>query len=401
MQGKPNPRRPYGSGSLHEHRGAWYGTWWVGPRQVKRKVGAKRRRGTSDGLTRRQAESQLRRMIEATRATRVDERLTLEQAAERYIRHLELVKGNAASTIEDYGIMLRRHFAPFFSGKGLDRISADDVVAYMHAKRRTLAAKTVRNHLIFLHGVFSYAVKRGWATTNPVAAVDRPRQRKADQDIRYLTPAELELVIRAVPDDLLGPTDRVLYLAAAVTGYRQGELIAMRWRYVDWLAGRIRVRQNRTRGRWGDPKSYRGNRAVPMTERLARELERHFQRSEYQADDHLVFCHPQTGNPCDPSKIRKRFKEALDRAGVRRITFHELRHTFGTHVAAAGVPPRTLQEWMGHRDPQTTAIYAHYAPSDREAEWIEAAFGVGNKSGNNLSETQDNSGRREPHWNAG
>lgn len=138
-----------------------------------------------------------------------------------------------------------------------------------------------------------------------------------------------------------------------------------------------------------------------MTERLARELERHFQRSQYQADDDLVFCHPQTGRPYDPSKMRKRFKEALDRAGVRRITFHELRHTFGTHVAAAGVPPRTLQEWMGHRDSKTTAIYAHYAPSEREAEWIEAAFAprAGNKSGNKLNASEGNSEQREPLWN--
>ena len=47
---------------------------------------------------------------------------------------------------------------------------------------------------------------------------------------------------------------------------------------------------------------------------------------------------------------------------MRRITFHELRHTFGTQLAAAGVPLRTIQEWMGHRDAKTTEIYRHYAP---------------------------------------
>lgn len=54
--------------------------------------------------------------------------------------------------------------------------------------------------------------------------------------------------------------------------------------------------------------------------------------------------------------------------------FHDLRHTFGTRMAAAGVPLRTVQEWMGHRDLATTQIYADYAPSEREAEWIAAAF---------------------------
>jgi integrase len=54
--------------------------------------------------------------------------------------------------------------------------------------------------------------------------------------------------------------------------------------------------------------------------------------------------------------------------------FHDLRHTFGTRMAAAGVPIRTLQAWMGHRDMATTAIYADYAESAHEAEWVAAAF---------------------------
>jgi integrase len=55
--------------------------------------------------------------------------------------------------------------------------------------------------------------------------------------------------------------------------------------------------------------------------------------------------------------------------------FHDLRHTFGTRMAAAGVAMRTLQEWMGHRDIETTQRYADYAPSPHEAALVEAAFG--------------------------
>ncbi len=57
--------------------------------------------------------------------------------------------------------------------------------------------------------------------------------------------------------------------------------------------------------------------------------------------------------------MRKRFKNALVRAGARTITFHELRHTFGTQMAAAGAPLRATQEWMGHADAKTTEIYRH------------------------------------------
>ena len=72
--------------------------------------------------------------------------------------------------------------------------------------------------------------------------------------------------------------------------------------------------------------------------------------------------------------MRKRFKKALAQAGIRPVRFHDLRHTFGTHCAAAGVPLRTLQEWMGHRDAKTTQVYADYAPSSEESALVERAF---------------------------
>ena len=87
-----------------------------------------------------------------------------------------------------------------------------------------------------------------------------------------------------------------------------------------------------------------------------------------------MFCHPETGHPLDRSKLVRRFKKALERAKVRRITFHELRHTFGTRMAANGVPLRTIQHWMGHADSKTTQIYAHYQPSDAEADTVDIAF---------------------------
>jgi integrase len=81
-----------------------------------------------------------------------------------------------------------------------------------------------------------------------------------------------------------------------------------------------------------------------------------------------------SGNPLDRSKLVCRCKAATERAEVRAITFHELRHTFGTRMAAAGVPLRTLQHWMGHADSKTTQVYAHYQPSEHEVEIVERAF---------------------------
>jgi integrase len=92
------------------------------------------------------------------------------------------------------------------------------------------------------------------------------------------------------------------------------------------------------------------------------------------AEDDLVFGHPHTGHPLDRSQVSKRFKRTLKRAGVREVRFHDLRHTFGTRCAAAGVPLRALQAWMGHADIKTTMVYTHYAPGANEAELVNGVF---------------------------
>ena len=403
MRSQPSPRRSYGTGSILVRGGSYFGKWRAGKRQIMRKIGPVRQQGSRNGLTRTQAEAQLRRLMQEVRTAPVFEFLTVEEVGERYLRHVEHVLERKPTTVADYGSILRRHIAPHFGAKAIQRVGPEDLAAYMAAKsRQGLATKTVSNHLNFAHGLFAFALKRGWVTANPVAAVDRPRATGTDPDIRYLDRGEVEALLQAVPDDLLGPTDRTLYLTATMTGLRQGELFALRWHDVDWVAGVVRVRRSITRGRIGTPKSRRSIRAVPMADRVATELEWHFQRSAYQSDDDLVFPHPQTGHPLDPSKSRKRFRDALAVAGLRSIRFHDLRHTFGTGMAGAGAPLRAIQEWMGHRDYKTTSIYADYAPDPSQGgRWAEAAFGASTNPSTNLSATGDKSDKEEPHSRAG
>ena len=147
-------------------------------------------------------------------------------------------------------------------------------------------------------------------------------------------------------------------------------------------------------------------RSVPMASRLARELDAWSRRTVFNGDEDLVFAHPQTGRPIDRSKVTRRFQEACRAAGVRVITFHNLRHTFATRLAAHGEPLRTLQEYLGHADAKTTQIYSHYAPSAYEVARVDAAFAdasldeanirSGSNSGSNLSETQKNSEQESP-----
>jgi integrase len=130
-----------------------------------------------------------------------------------------------------------------------------------------------------------------------------------------------------------------------------------------------------------------------MADRVAGELDGLFRASAYQSDDDLVFGHPHSGHPLDRTSVTTRFQRAAKRAGVRDdVVFHDLRHTFGTMMAAAGVPLRTLQGWMGHADIKTTAIYMHFAPAEDEVETANRVFPQreGDIEGDKLSTTGDN-----------
>jgi integrase len=357
-------------------RDDWYGKWYANGRQVKRRLGPKRG-PDGRGLDKRGAERKLQEAAqEATPPP--DSRISVEEAGRRLIEQREAL-GRKPATIEAYDSLLRIHLAPFFAGRSLGAVTPDDLEAFVRAKAAEgKSAKTTRNALALLHSIYEYGLRKGWVTRNPAKLVDKPRD-TAEPDIRFLEPEEVDAVIQAELNigDVLAPTLGLMYRTAALTGLRQGELIALRWRDVDWPAGRLRVRRSYVRGEFSSPKSRRGTRSVPLHDELAGELERHSRGSPFQADDDLVFPHPRLGSPLDRTKVRKRFKDAVKAAKVRQVRFHDLRHTFGTRMAGVGVPMRTLQEWMGHCDFKTTLIYADYSPSAREHEWVEAAFARG------------------------
>jgi integrase len=143
---------------------------------------------------------------------------------------------------------------------------------------------------------------------------------------------------------------------------------------------------------------------VPLADRLAGELDRHFQRSAFTGDDDLVFAHPVLGSPLDASKLRRRFYAAMRRAGMGErcgrksgITFHSLRHTFATHAAAEGASLTKLQDWLGHRDSKTTEIYRDFLRDpDGDAALIERAFARRTNSRTNLSASEGKTEQDKP-----
>jgi len=394
---KRKTRRAPGAGHLFTRKSkagteSWYAKFYVDGRQVKRAIGPKRQPGESRGFTRSEAEKALRKLMQET-GTPVSERVDVKLAGERLVADREAL-GRKASTIENIESAVRVHLGPYFRGRSLDRIESSDVEAFMTAKRQAgLSVKSILNYVSVLYSIFEFGLRKGWASRNPCKQIEKPERPTSNADVRFLDDTDLEAAIAAErddEDDVLGPTLRALYLTAAMTGLRQGELLGLRWRDIDWTAARVRVRRNWVRGEYGTPKSRRSSRSVPLADRVAGELDRHARQSSFAGDEDLVFPHPVLGTPLDRSKVLKRFKEAVKRAEVGQFErvkgedgkielkpltrFHDLRHTFGTRMAGAGVPMRTLQEWMGHRDLKTTLIYADYAPSEHEAAWVEQAF---------------------------
>ena len=397
----PNPtprgaRRSYGTGALYARtdsagRETWYGHWRANGRQVKRRIGPKRSDGTRDGLTRRQAEAELRRLISETPAARpTRERMTLREVAARYERHLE-AKGRKRSTLIAVESGLRVWLLPALGDRTLDAIRGEDVedlMARMAAGDRPgrpgskpCGPKTIRNYIGTLSAVYHFAMhsRRRWATANPCDDVDLP-EIDDSAEIHFFDREEVAALLRAAQPGPYEQLDRALYLTAERTGLRHGELVALRWMDLDYLAMRARVRQNYVLGEFGTPKSKRSSRSLPLDEELAGELERHRKATSDRlgrepAEEELVFADPLTGGPLSKAANNRRFKRALKTARLEETRrLHGLRHSFGVRCAAAGVPMRTLQEWMGHRDITTTQRYADYAPSPHEAAMIAAAF---------------------------
>jgi integrase len=282
--------------------------------------------------------------------------------------------------------MQRVHVSPAIGKRKVASVTTRDVERLASAMlAKGASPKTVRNVITFLHSVFALAVRNGWAPANPVADAARPRRRRegdANPDLQFLTLDELDAVIDTIPNrtvdrDALGPVLGLVILAGGTTGLRQSELLGLRWRDIDLQAQRVRVRNAWVRYEHSSEgkSDLSTKRSVPMTDRLVSELKKWRLRTVFSDEYDLVFAHPELGVPLDRTKVTRRFQEACTKAGVRQIRFHDLRHTFATTLAAAGVPLRTIQEYLGHADLKTTQIYAHYAPSAREVQLINEAFG--------------------------
>jgi integrase len=361
----------------HGARGdVWYAKYRLpGGRQVKRRIGpawTERGRPAQGFFTKRTAEAWLSEVLEQARrgelAGMVRTGASFADAAEEYLRWLREDRQRKPSTLRDYRSIITAHLLPAFGSERLEDITTEQVEAWSAklAASGRMNNRTRLKILTVLHGVMKRAVRVWKLPRNPVSDVEKPIQRRS-VEIEVFSPEEVMALVRHAASE----QDAAIYLTAAFTGLRRGELVALRWRDVDFPRSHIRVTASYTEGGLTTPKSGKA-RSVPMAPVVAETLARLAQ--EDGAEDGLVFPGAH-GSYLDASALYRRYKAALGRAGLRDLRFHDLRHTFGTQVIGnPQVSILQLKEWMGHADIDTTMKYLHYAPRPGDAELIAQAF---------------------------
>lgn len=276
------------------------------------------------------------------------------------------------STLVDYELTLRVHLRPYFGSMKLAAIEPSHVDAYVTTKTKTLSPKTVTNHLALLGVMLKVAKRWRLVSSNVVADVDRPRLEQVEMQV--LSEAEIARLLMAYRELELAPPEgtlaewwtlvRRIVTLALTTALRRGELLALRWRDVELLEGRLTVREAYVRGAFQTPKSKASRRTIELGPRALQVLQEQWAATSYKGDDELVFGHPLKGSPLDPSKLgREYLRPALQRAKITKPfrVWHDLRHTALTHEAAAGNPGVYVQLKAGHSSSAITERYVHAA----------------------------------------
>jgi integrase len=371
------------SGHVYRHDGARSSVWrakyrLADGRQVHRKIGPAwtgRGRPPAGSYTRRLAEEWLDAVLVQARAGTLPGAVrtgaTFADACDEYLRFLEHDRQRKPTTLRDARSVVRNHLLPAFGDWRVEDVSAEAVEqwARMLGADRPLSNRSKQKVIVIFHGLMERA-RRVWKLpSNPVQDLDRPHTAPSAGGIDVFSPEEVLALVRHADDE----QDAALFLTAAFTGLRQGELVALRWRDVDFPGEHVRVTASFTNGALTSPKSGRV-RSVPMAPAVAEALARLSQREHRTRDDDLVFPGA-VGTYLDPSALVKRYKRALAAAGLRALRFHDLRHTFGTTMIRKADIVR-VQEWMGHADIETTRKYLHFVPRPDDARLVAEAFVV-------------------------
>ena len=355
-------KRANGEGSIYRRSDQR----WVGSVVLDRG-----RRKSFYGKTRREVATKLAAALKARQdgLPIPSERHTVE----RFLR--QWLEGKTSSvrptTWARYESLIRKHLTPEIGRIALARLTPDRLQRLWSEKQAAgLSPASVRQMRALLRKALNDAERWGTVPRNVAALTSSPQVER--REMLVLSPAEVRKLLDTAAEDHF----EALYVLAVSTGLRQGELLALRWQDVDLDANTLQVRQtlHRTQGEFvfSPPKSSKSRRLVALTaaataalyRRAVRQAEERQRAGAVWQDGGLIFTN-EIGGPVDAGNLRRRsFWPLLERAGLPRIRFHDLRHTAATLMLGRGIHPKIVSEMLGHSQIGITLdLYSHVTPT--------------------------------------
>ncbi|HUF53305.1 MAG TPA: site-specific integrase [Dehalococcoidia bacterium] len=275
-----------------------------------------------------------------------------------------------------YEQLLRIHALPAFGRVQITKLTYQDLQQrYAEMQANGSSAATVRQFHAVMHVVLRQAMKWDLVVRNVCDLVTPPRIARTERQV--LSPEQARQILHEASGDSL----EALYVLALTSGMRQGEILALHWKDVDLDHGTANVRLTLHRQKSGfvfaEPKSDRSRRQVALTAAARKALKEHHIRqaeARLQAgiawqDLDLVFTTKSGAPLCGTHLLRDSFYPLLDRAGLPRMRFHDLRHSAATLLLGKGIHPKIVSEMLGHSTIAITLdLYSHVTPTmQREA----------------------------------
>jgi integrase len=258
-----------------------------------------------------------------------------------------------------YDGYVRNHYDMFLKSK-INRITTAKVEKFISKKQLNgMNITTLRKLIVALNQIMKYAVRHQYMETNPVTNAERPKDQRTEEDkecIQVLTEDQIFLLLENVEEYEF----KVLFQLALFSGARQSELFGLMWSDIDWENSQIEIRRNINGGKWYSPKSKASKRKIDIGPLMLSELKKWRLKSVYSKSDDLVFPN-YVGKPlASHNVVRKYFHPALKKAKLPVIRFHDLRHTFASHLLDLGENVVYVSKQLGHASPVVTlTIYAH------------------------------------------
>jgi integrase len=298
-------------------------------------------------------EALLRQRLARGEAVNNAERPTFEEFAWRWFQEY-VIPNNRFSEQRIKSYTLKSSLIPFFGKLQIAEIKTHHIERYKARKvKEGLANKSIKNHLTVLSKCLTTAYQ--WLEL-PSKPPEIPWPKCPPPQTDYLSPDECEMLLAHASGVI-----REMILMALRTGMRQGELKGLQWAAIDWETRLVIVRHSYCdrEKTIGAPKNNR-TRSIPLDADVYEILYRKRRKTGY------VFTNTK-GQPFNHSSLTYHLERICKKAGLRRISWHVLRHTFASHLAMRGVPLNAVQALLGHSTILMTMRYAHVAPSTMRA----------------------------------